>query len=93
MVDITSLAPVFGLLGSVTASTIFLPQVWRAWRTKQTKDLSWLMIVLGIANGFFWIVYGFIKFDPFIYVTNSLLFTATVTLFILKKRFDKISNG
>ncbi len=89
MVDITSLAPVFGLLGSITASTIFLPQVWKAWKTKRTGDLSWFTILLGIANGLLWITYGFMKSDPFIYVTNILLFSATSTLAVLKNRFDK----
>ena len=83
------LAAIFGLLGSVTSATIFLPQVWRAWKTKSTKDLSWYTILIGIANGFFWIVYGFMKSDPFIYVTNILLFSATVTLSVLKNKFDK----
>ncbi|MBI2075864.1 MAG: hypothetical protein HYT72_01280 [Candidatus Aenigmarchaeota archaeon] len=84
MVD---LIPVFGLLGSITASVIFFPQVWKAWRTKRTEDLSWLMIAIGVANGFFWIVYGFLKSDPFIYVTNTLLFSATIMLAVLKKRY------
>lgn len=85
MVD---LAPLFGLLGSITASTIFFPQVWWAWKTKKTKDLSWLTIIIGVLNGFFWIVYGVLKSDPFIYVTNTLLFIATFILAILKKKYD-----
>ncbi|MBI4177445.1 MAG: PQ-loop repeat-containing protein [Candidatus Aenigmarchaeota archaeon] len=83
------LASVFGLLGAITASTIFFPQVWTAYKTKRTKDLAWLTIIIGILNGFFWIAYGFMKSDPFIYVTNILLFTATVALATLKRKYDK----
>ncbi|MBI4167865.1 MAG: hypothetical protein HY515_02810 [Candidatus Aenigmarchaeota archaeon] len=84
----TDLASIFGLLGAVTASTIFFPQVWKTWKTKRTKDLSWLTIIIGMLNGFFWIVYGLLKLDPFIYVTNTLLFIATTLLAILKKKYE-----
>ncbi len=81
------LASIFGLLGAVTASTIFFPQVFRAWKTKRTKDLSWPTIIIGMLNGFFWIAYGVLKSDPFIYVTNILLFIATTALAVLKKKY------
>ncbi|MBI2675991.1 MAG: PQ-loop repeat-containing protein [Candidatus Aenigmarchaeota archaeon] len=79
----------FGLLGSITAASLFFPQVYTAWRTKKTHDLSWLMIVIGMSNGFFWVIYGLFKTepDPFIYVTNAFLFTATAMLAFLKKRY------
>ena len=86
MMDLTF---VFGLLGSITASTIFFPQVWKSWKTKRTKDLSWYTIFIGVLNGFFWTVYGFMKSDPFIYVTNILLLTATLLLAVLKKKYDR----
>lgn len=83
------LVSVFGFLGAVTASTIFFPQVWVAYKTKSTKDLAWLTITIGILNGFFWVSYGILKSDPFIYVTNILLFTATVMLAVLKRKYDR----
>jgi len=82
-------APFFGFLGSITASTIFFPQVWKTWKTKKTKDLSWPIIIIGVFNGFFWTAYGLLKSDPFIYVTNIFLFTATFLLAIMKKKYDK----
>ena len=88
MVELVSL---FGLLGSITASILFFPQVWKAWKVKKTKELSWLMICIGIFNGLFWTAYGVLKLDPFIYVTNTLLTSALVMLAVLKMRYDK--NG
>lgn len=81
------LAPVFGLLGSITAASLFFPQVWVAWKTQKTRDLAWMTILLGMTNGIFWILYGTIKLDPFIYVTNILLFIATFLLAVLKKKY------
>ena len=86
MVELLS---VIGLLGSFTAASLFFPQVYSAWKTKKTRDLSWLMIYIGMANGLFWTAYGLLKADPFIYVTNALLFVATTMLAILKKKYTK----
>ncbi len=83
------LSAIFGLLGAITASTIFFPQVLQTYKTKRTKDLSWLTIIIGIVNGFVWVIYGFMKSDPFIYVTNILLSIATITLAVLKKKYDR----
>ena len=87
--DNMDIAFVFGLLGSVGASVLFFPQVWKAWRTKETKSLSWLTIIIGIFNGSVWTAYGFLRNDPFIYVTNTLLTGALLMLAALKRRYDR----
>lgn len=84
MVELVS---IIGLLGAITAASIFLPQVWKSFKTKKTKDLSYLTIFIGMANGLLWTSYGLIKFDPFLYVTNLVLFIATFLLGLLKKKY------
>ncbi len=79
--------PLFGLLGSITASCLFFPQVWVSFRTKKTKDIAWSGIVIGMLNGFFWIVYGLMKIDPFIWVTNVILLVGAFLLLVLKKKY------
>ncbi|MBI2085318.1 MAG: PQ-loop repeat-containing protein [Candidatus Aenigmarchaeota archaeon] len=83
------LSAIFGLLGAITASTIFFPQVLQTYKTKRTRDLSWLTIIIGILNGFVWTIYGLMKSDPFIYVTNILLSIATLMLAVMKKKYDR----
>lgn len=84
MVDVVSL---FGLLGSLTAASLFFPQVWTSYKTKKTHDLSWFGITIGMLNGVFWIGYGLFRTDPFIYVTNILLFSGAFLLMILKRKY------
>lgn len=84
MIDI---AQVFGLLGSITAASLFFPQVYASWKTHKTRDLAWSGIVIGILNGFFWITYGLLRSDPFIYVTNIILLIGALLLLLLKKRY------
>jgi UPF0716 family protein affecting phage T7 exclusion len=44
------------------------------------------MILIGVANSCLWLLYGLLKSDPFIYVTNSLGFVATFMLLLLKRK-------
>ena len=55
--------------GFITVAS-FLPQVVRAWRTKQTKDLSVGTIVLIIVAGVAWITYGVLESDRPVILTN-----------------------
>lgn len=84
MIDITT---VFGFLASFTAASIFFPQVYASYKTKNTQSLVWSGIWIGMLNGVFWIIYGFLKMDPFIYVTNTLLFIGAFLLMLLKKKY------
>ena len=83
----SNLAPLLGLLGSITAASLFFPQVLTSYKTKKTQDLSWISIILCILNGAFWVGYGVIKADPFIYETNALLFSAVFLLMLLKRKY------
>ena len=75
-----------GLCGSITAASLFFPQVWASHKTKKTKHLAWTTIVIGLANGIIWACYGFLKHDPYIYVTNIILFIGVFLLLLLKRK-------
>ncbi len=78
---------VVGVLGSITAASLFFPQVYVSYRSRQTRDLSWFGIVVGMLNGVFWTTYGFLNADPFIYVTNAILFVGASMLMLLKGKY------
>lgn len=78
---------IIGLLGSITAATIFIPQVWASYKSKKTRDLAWFTIIIGLINGICWVTYGLLKGDPFIWVTNAILFFCVFLLMILKLKF------
>jgi MtN3 and saliva related transmembrane protein len=56
--------------GMVTVAS-FLPQVVRAWRTRQTRDLSLPSLALLITAGSMWILYGALSRDWPVVATNS----------------------
>ena len=56
--------------GAITV-TSFLPQVVRAWRTRQTRDLSLSSLALLMTAGSLWILYGALSRDWPVVVTNG----------------------
>ena len=82
-----------GILGSITAASLFFPQVWTSYKTKRTHDLAWSGILIGMLNGVLWLTYGLLKSDPFIWATNTIFLTGAFLLMLLKRRYDKKTPG
>ncbi|MBU0501632.1 MAG: SemiSWEET transporter [bacterium] len=79
------------LIGSLAAAltTIsFLPQVIKAYQTKQTKDLSLVMYVVLSTGLVFWLIYGFCLNSLPIILANSI--TLMMALFLV---FLKLKHG
>lgn len=72
--------------GMVTVAS-FLPQVVRAWRTRQTRDLSLASLALLITAGSMWILYGALSRDWPVVATNSGMVGLLVLLAAAKVRF------
>jgi MtN3 and saliva related transmembrane protein len=60
-----------GYVAGVVTVASFLPQVVRAWRTRQTRDLSLTSLALLITAGSMWILYGALSRDWPVVATNS----------------------
>ena len=60
-----------GYVAGMVTVTSFLPQVVRAWRTRQTRDLSLMSLALLITAGSMWILYGALSRDWPVVATNS----------------------
>ncbi|NJB81933.1 SemiSWEET family sugar transporter [Wenyingzhuangia aestuarii] len=82
-----TIASVFGVLGGITSSSMFFPQVWKSYKQKDTSSLSWIGLCVGALNGFFWLMYGVFKDDPIIYVTNSFFTLGALLLLMLKMKY------
>jgi MtN3 and saliva related transmembrane protein len=72
--------------GMVTVAS-FLPQVLRAWRTRQTRDLSLASLALLITAGTMWILYGALSRDWPVVATNSGMVGLLVLLAAAKVRY------
>ncbi|MEO7713267.1 MAG: SemiSWEET family transporter [Gemmatimonadaceae bacterium] len=77
-----------GYLAGVITVVAFLPQVMRAWRTRQTRDLSLMGIALLVAAGSLWILYGAMIGDWPIVATNCGMVALNVALAVAKVRYS-----
>jgi MtN3 and saliva related transmembrane protein len=72
--------------GAITVLS-FLPQVLRAWRTRQTRDLSLGMFALLVTAGSLWMVYGAVNRDWPVVATNAGMVALNGALVVAKLRY------
>jgi MtN3 and saliva related transmembrane protein len=78
-----------GLFGAFLSSITFLPQVYKAWKTKSVGDLSIWMILILLANVSTWLVYGLVKNDFAIIIANSIILGLSLIMLAFKFSFKK----
>lgn len=82
---------VVGLLAGTCVTLSVIPQILKVWKTKKVKEISLLtfsILTFGIAV---WVVYGFLKDDLPIIITNSisLLLNLIMVYFIIYYEKEK----
>lgn len=82
-----NLTDVIGYTAAAIGSILFLPQVIKSWRTKKTKQLSFLTYALITIAAILWIIYGFLlSATPVIFV-NSVILCLSILILVLKLRY------
>ncbi len=75
-----------GIAATLTTCS-FIPQVWKVWRTRHTKDISLIMYSLFSAGVALWLIYGVLLFSWPIIVANAITLLLAGTVLALKLRF------
>jgi len=78
-----------GYFGSFLTSITFIPQVYKAWKTKSVGDLSIWMMLIVVLSTMVWLVYGFAINSGPVIVANSIVFVLSVLLIYFKYTFKK----
>jgi MtN3 and saliva related transmembrane protein len=75
-----------GLVAGGLTTASFVPQVRKIWKTRSADDVSLLMFVAFCAGVTLWLVYGFVKGELAIIMTNAvtLVFGAAIVWMKLK---------
>ncbi|HEX7756574.1 MAG TPA: SemiSWEET transporter [Niabella sp.] len=71
------------IAGAITTLT-FLPQVIKTIKDKSVKDISLMMFVIAAVNEAMWIIYGVLKDDWVIILTNAVILCLSLTMIYLK---------
>ncbi len=74
--------------GAITTLT-FLPQVIKTWNDKSAQGVSLLMFVIAVVNEILWIIYGVLRSDRVIILTNVIMVVMALTMIYFKFYFRK----
>jgi MtN3 and saliva related transmembrane protein len=75
------------LAGGLTVVSL-IPQAFRAWRTKRTKDLSVRTFLLLVTSGILWITYGALASDWPVIATNAGMVVLNGAILGAKMRYE-----
>lgn len=81
--------PIIGLVAGILTSSSMVPQVVKTIKEKKAEEVSLTMLVvlmLGVAT---WVVYGIIREDMPIIVTNSFSLLVNMTMIILRLKYNR----
>jgi len=76
-----------GYIAGTLTTISFVPQVARAWKLKETRDLSLVMLLLFAAGIVLWTVYGLSVGSLPIIAANMITFLLVIVLLALKIRY------
>ncbi|NNE78351.1 MAG: SemiSWEET transporter [Pricia sp.] len=78
-----------GIFAGIFTTIAAVPQIVKAWKSKKVDDVSpWMFCVL-ILGVFLWTVYGIIKVDFPIIVTNGISVILNTTMLVLIINYRK----
>jgi MtN3 and saliva related transmembrane protein len=79
---------IVGYIAGALTTLSFVPQVIKAWKMKETRDLSLAMLVLFAAGVLLWTLYGLSLNSLPIIVANVITFVLILVLLFLKIRYN-----
>ncbi len=78
---------IVGYIAGALTTISFVPQVVKAWKMKETRDLSLVMLLLFAIGVFLWTLYGFWVDSLPIIAANMITFILILVLLGLKYRY------
>jgi len=76
-----------GFIAGILTTLSFVPQVYKAWRSKRCDDLSYAMLVTFGLGVILWLIYGLLVHAPPIIVANTVTLALILTLLVMKSRY------
>lgn len=78
---------ILGLVAAVVTTSCFIPQVYKIWKEKSTKDISLAMYLTMSLGLTLWLIYGvFIKSTP-VTLANGITLILVLWIVALKLKY------
>ncbi|HLO88375.1 SemiSWEET transporter [Anabaena azotica] len=78
---------ILGIVAATLTTIAFLPQVWRTWKTKSAKDVSFIMLIAFMSGLVLWLIYGIILNALPIILANSITLVLNFIILWLKIKY------
>jgi MtN3 and saliva related transmembrane protein len=76
-----------GLVGGTLTTVSFLPQAFKVWRTRSTRDISLGMFALAWLGMWLWLIYGLYLGSPALVICNGTTIVFAGYILLCKLRF------
>jgi len=77
-------ADFFGWLASILTTLIFIPQIIKAFKTRQTADISMLMMILAVLGNAAWLIHASLTNNTPLIVCATLIIIMSFILIVFK---------
>lgn len=78
---------IFGYIATSLNMVMLIPQVFRTWNTKHTKDLSFSTLLIFFIACVLWVTYGIMKQAVPVIIANVIVAIMNLVLISLKLRY------
>jgi MtN3 and saliva related transmembrane protein len=80
-------ADLIGWLATTLTTAAFVPQVWRAWKTRSARDLSLPMYIIFTTGVVLWLAYGLMIHSWPIIIGNIVTVVLASCVLAMKLKF------
>lgn len=78
---------IIGLIAGACTTISFLPQVFKIYRTRETRGLSLGMYIILCVGISLWVVYGILSKSLPVIIANSIVFFLCIWIVIMKIKY------
>ncbi len=78
---------ILGLVAAAFTTSAFVPQVYKAWRHKSTKDISLAMYLIFVLGLTLWFIYGVHHNSLSIMLANGITGLLAIVVIVLKLKY------
>jgi MtN3 and saliva related transmembrane protein len=88
MFDIEAIE-IIGFMAAIFTTSAFVPQVYKAWKTKDVEAISLTMFVVMFIGVLLWLIYGFYIKSLSMVVANIMSSILSLSIIVLKIKHKK----
>lgn len=84
------LVNIFGSIALITSFIGLIPQIYKTFKTKSAKDISFIMLYNFLICSFSWIVYGIYTESDFVVYSNIVCLMTSFISIAQKRYYDEL---